>query len=45
MVLQPGQQHPWELSLSPASSESSHLDDESFTNDEEMDKDIYHNPE
>ncbi|KAE8555303.1 hypothetical protein EYB25_003851 [Talaromyces marneffei] len=45
IVLQPGQRRPWELSPSPISSESSHSEDESFTDDDEMDEDIHEDPE
>ncbi|KAE8550147.1 hypothetical protein EYB25_008678 [Talaromyces marneffei] len=45
IVLQPGQRRPWELSPSPISSESSHSEDESFTDDDEMDEEIHEDPE
>ena len=45
IILQPGQRRPWELSPSPVPSASSSSEEESFTDDDEMDKDIYLDPE
>ena len=44
IILQPGQRRPWELSPSPVPSESSGSDEESFTDDDEIDEDIHQDP-
>jgi hypothetical protein len=44
IILQPRQRRPWELSPSPVPSESCGSDEESFTNDDEIDEDIYQDP-